>query len=545
MRRCLSSAALALALTSAFAAPVLARDGETGGEHRSRTRITPYIQASQVVTAELQPGSDVFTYTRLGAGVDAAISGRNSTASVSLRYERSIGWDDNVADVDTLTGIARGSLALVPRTLTLEAGGMAARTRIDRNGATSIGGYGTNSDSTTQIYSVYAGPSLQTNVGDVAVSGAYLIGYSRVDSPDVVPVSSTGELVDVFDDSISQSARLHAGIAPNTVLPVGLGVGAGWNRQDVSNLDQRVDDRHVRADITVPVTREVALIGGVGYEDVEVSTRDALRDSEGRPVIGADGRFVTDDTKPRQIAYDTDGLIWDVGVMWRPSRRTSLTASVGRRYDSSTYYGSLSYAPNANTSLNVSVFDEITGFGGQMANSLNGLSTSFQAIRNPVTGDLGGCVGSLEGGNCTLAGLGSLRSAIYRRRGVSASFARTMGRTQLGLGLGYERRKYIAAPGTVLAAIDGLTDENYWISAFATRRLDRRSSLNFGASASWFETGLDNAGSSVGYSATLSYYRSLIAGLSGTAAVGLDGISRESLPDYTSASALVGLRYSF
>jgi hypothetical protein len=37
----------------------------------------------------------------------------------------------------------------------------------------------------------------------------------------------------------------------------------------------------------------------------------------------------------------------------------------------------------------------------------------------------------------------------------------------------------------------------------------------------------------------------LLRGLSGTAAVGLDGITRDSLPDYTNASALVGLRYSF
>ena len=31
----------------------------------------------------------------------------------------------------------------------------------------------------------------------------------------------------------------------------------------------------------------------------------------------------------------------------------------------------------------------------------------------------------------------------------------------------------------------------------------------------------------------------------GTAAVGVDGIMRDALPDYTNASALVGLRYSF
>ena len=35
------------------------------------------------------------------------------------------------------------------------------------------------------------------------------------------------------------------------------------------------------------------------------------------------GRFVTNEAAPRQIAYETDGLIWDAGVLWRPSRRTA------------------------------------------------------------------------------------------------------------------------------------------------------------------------------------------------------------------------------
>ena len=190
-----------------------------------------------------------------------------------------------------------------------------------------------------------------------------------------------------------------------------MGVGAGWNRQDISNLDQRIDDRYVRGDVTLPVSPNVALVGGVGYEDVEVSSRDALRDADGEPIIGSDGRLVTDESGPRQIAYETDGLIWDVGVMWRPSNRTSLEAHVGRRYGSTTYYGSLSYAPSVNSSLNVSVYDNITGFGGQLTNALDLLGSDFQAARNPISGDLGGCVIGAEGNNCALAQLNSLRSS--------------------------------------------------------------------------------------------------------------------------------------
>jgi hypothetical protein len=80
---------------------------------------------------------------------------------------------------------------------------------------------------------------------------------------------------------------------------------------------------------------------------------------------------------------------------------------------------------------------------------------------------------------------------------------------------------------------------------FASRQLDARSVISADANMSWFQSEADPTGAVLGYSAAVSYRRNLIRGLSGTAAVGLDGISRENLPDFLSASALLGLRYSF
>lgn len=539
---------LAFAIALAAPQPLLAQDSEESVAERferSRLDVTPYIEASQVVTAQLEPGDDVVTYTRLAAGVDAGVGGRNVQGSVSLRYERRIGWGD-AGDGDTISGIARASAAILPRVLTLEAGALASRTRIEGSGASSLGAFGADDDATSQFYAIYAGPSLATRAGPVEVTGGYRIGYARVEAPDSVVLTPGGQTADVFDESVSHNAQVRAGIAPGRVAPVGVGVGAGWNRQEISNLDQRVDNKYVRADVTVPVSPKLALMGGVGYEDVEVSSRDVLRDGDGNPVLGPDGRFETDDSQPRRIAYETDGLIWDVGVMWRPSRRTSLSATVGRRYGSTTYYGNLSYQPDARSSLNVSVYDNLTALGGQLTSSLSGLGTDFIALRNPVTGDLGGCVITTETGeNCTLAQLGSLRSSVYRSRGVAANYGRSVGRTSLGLGLGYDRRRFIAADDTVLANLDGVIEENIWASAYATRRLDRASSLQLAGYATWFESGLDSTGDGFGYSTSLSYYRNFFGGLSGTAAVGIDGYSREELPDTTNASALVGLRYSF
>ena len=536
---------------AAIGAPAAAQDigGEIAEEAARQGRqveVAPYIEAAQVVTAQLEPGDDVVTYTRLAAGVDAGFGARYSEGSVSLRYERRIGYGDEVADADTLSGIARTALAVAGPNVTLEAGALASRTRVENSGAITSGDFGANDDSTSQIYSVYAGPSVQTQVGAAEVTGAYRVGYTRAEAPDAFVAAPGSEPVDIFDEAVTHNAAVRAGLAPDTVLPVGVGVGAGWNRQDVSNLDQRIDDKYVRADVTVPVSPTVALVGGVGYEDVEVSSRDVLRDADGDPVRGPDGRFVTDESAPRQIAYETDGLIWDVGVMWRPSRRTTASATVGRRYGSTTYYGSLAYAPTPRSAINVSVYDNLNSFGGQVLGALSDLGTDFDAFRNPISGDLGGCViGANEGNNCALAQLGSIRSAVYRNRGISASYGVSLGRTQAGFGIGYDRRTFIGAEGTILAALDGIVDENYWLAAYASRRLDRQSQLSLGASATYFDSGFAENADALGYSLQAAYNRNFVAGLSGTAAVGLDGITRDSLPDYQAASALVGLRYTF
>lgn len=506
--------------------------------------VQPYIEAAQVLTAELTPGDDVVTYTRLAAGVDAGFTGRNSAGSIGLRYERRIGYGD-VEDGDAITGIARTSLALGSRHVTLEAGALASRARVESGGSTSLGGNDVDDSSTSQVYSVYAGPSVQTNVGYVEMTGAYRIGYSRVEAPDAIALVPGDEPVDVFDDSLVQQATARMGVAPNTVLPIGVGVGGGWNRQDVSNLDQRINDRYARADVTVPVSPTVALVAGVGYEDVEVSNRDAVRDGNGDPVIGADGRLVTDKSSPRQIAYQTDGLIWDVGVMWRPSDRTNFQAIYGRRYGSRSYTGSFGWAPNARTGVNISVYDQLSGFGGNLVDNLASLPTTFQTFRNPITGDLGACVASLEGGTCALGNFGSLRSSVFRSRGVTGSVARSVGRTSYGVAMGYDERSYLAAAGTALERINGALDKNLWAGAYLGQQLDANSGLSGNAFVNWFDSGLSSDGDGMGYAASISYYRNLLRGLTGTAAVGVDGVDRDVLPDYTNASALVGLRYSF
>ena len=512
--------------------------GNGGG---TATFVQPYIEVNQVLTAELTPGDDVLTFTQIAAGVDTTIAGRNSVASVSVRYERNIGYGDAV-DSDAISGIARGSLAIVPRAVTFEAGALASRTRID-------GGSGVTpnplvaEDQTSDIYSLYAGPTVATRAGIFDVNASAFVGYNRIEVNDAI-VTDEGEPLDVFDESVTYAGQVRVGTQPGNGLPIGIGVGAGGFQEDVDTLDQRVRDVYVRADVTVPLTDSLAVVGGVGYENVEVSSRDALRDAEGDPVIGDDGRFVTDTSAPRRIAFDVDGFIWDVGVQWNPSRRTSLTATVGRRYASTTYFGSFNYVPDSRRAVSINVYDGLTGFGGALTNQLAGLDADFEATRNALTGDFTGLVTGDDGAS-GLGLLGSTRGSAFRGRGGNISYQRTIGRLNAAVIAGYDRRTFIGAEGTVFEELDGARDESYYLVGTVGSQLGQSGAISASAYANWFSSQADNSDLTA-YGASAAYNRNLTSRLIARAAVAVDYFDSDfSDQDFAAASALVGLRYNF
>ncbi len=515
-----------------------------GGGGKSVT-VVPYIEAAQIVNAELSPGDEVLTYSRLAAGVDAAVSGQNNAAAVSLRYERRFGWGKRAEDSDAISGVASARTNIAPG-FSLEAGGIATRLSVERGNNAFDSALGDN-DAVTQVYSVYAGPSLATQVGDVTVGANYRFGYTKVEQSDAYVPTPGAPPRDIFDNSTVHVADVQAGVAPDTVLPVGLAVAGSVYQEGISNLDQRVRDMQVRGIVTVPVAHSVQVSGAVGYEDVEISSRDAVRNGDGTPVVGSDGRYKTDKGSPRILSYDVSGLLWDVGVMWRPSTRTALTAHVGRRYGTTSYTGTFTYTPTSNSALNIAVYDNISGFGGQVNRGLGNLPTDFTAVRDPLTGDLRGCVASLEGNNCLAGTLGSVRSSTFRGRGVTGTYSLDLGRVTTGIGAGYDRRKFIAARGTILASANGKIDENYWLAAYLNGGIDQYSGFSTSVYANWLKSGDPLFGDASGIGATAAYSRTLVRNLNATAAVGIDGIKSDAdlAEDIWTASALLGLRYSF
>ena len=90
-----------------------------------------------------------------------------------------------------------------------------------------------------------------------------------------------------------------------------------------------------------------------------------------------------------------------------------------------------------------------------------------------------------------------------------------------------------------------MIDENYWAAAYLNGVIDRNSKFSTNLYSNWYQSGDALAGQVSAIGATAAYYRSITNHLTATAALGIDGVNREKLQDVWSASALVGVRYSF
>ncbi|RDE06578.1 TonB-dependent receptor [Sphingomonas aracearum] len=510
-------------------------------QNRSKV-IAPYIELNQVVTADLQT-DDVLTYTSIAAGVDASIQTQRTQVALSYRYERRIAWDDDVGDDDVHSGLARAAISLAPG-VSLEGGALATRARSDIRGA-APGVLAGNVSNISQVFSAYVGPTLATQSGPFSIGAAYRYGYTKVEDPGFKDVPG-GPVLDNYDDANSHVATASIATRAGTLLPVGVTLSGSYEREDAHQLSQRYEGYYGRGDLLLPVTPTLALAAGAGYERIEVSSRDAQLDAAGNPVLDENGRFVEAANGFRRIAYNTDGWIWDAGVVWRPSPRTSLTATVGRRYGSTIYTGSFTWAVRSDLGLQIGVYDQVDTFARQLRRGIAGLPTSFLTERDAFAQTFSGCTfgtSSAAIGGCLNGVFQSIATASYRSRGVDAVLQAQRGPLSYGVGAGYANRRFFGNPNATWS-LYGITDESYYAQGFLAAQLTPVSGINADVFANYFESGLGDAPGVTSVGATGLYYRNW-GRLGATASLGIYNFSQDGADDQTSATAQVGMRYQF
>ncbi|GGA40233.1 hypothetical protein [Sphingomonas psychrolutea] len=514
---------------------------------KRKTSIAPYIEIGQVVTADLKT-DDVLTYSTVAAGISASVETRRTQVQVSYRYERRFSYSKKVGDDDVHSGLARASFTVAPG-FTLEGGAIATRVRSDIRGA-APGTLAGNVDNISQVYSAYAGPNLATHVGPVGVAASYRYGFTKVEAPGATGVPAGSPRLDAFDTSQSHVVNVSAGVKAGTILPVGVNVSAAYERGTAGQLDQKYESKLARGDLVLPVLPTLALTAGGGYEKITITQKDVLKDSTGAPVTDARGRFVTDPASPQRIAYQTDGIIYDAGVIWRPSGRTTLQARAGRRYGGMTYSGSFSYAASRALGVQIGVYDSVDTFGRQLRNGISNLPTSFIEQRDTFGQQFSGCTFGNPGvtggsaGGCLNGVFQSISTAAYRARGIDAVIAAKRGALSFGVGGGYATRRFSAPTGTTGFTVNGITDNSYYGQAFVAVPIDRNSGVNGNVFANYYESGIASAPGVFSTGATGLYYHNF-GRISTTASAGIYSFTQKGADDQLSAQGQVGVRYQF
>ncbi|HEX8582916.1 MAG TPA: hypothetical protein VF680_00725 [Allosphingosinicella sp.] len=515
----------------------------------ARTRITPYLEIQQVLSADFN-GGDVLTYTGVGGGVDAQVTTRRVSATIAYNYQRRIAWEGGISDDDSHNGLAAIHVDAVPGVLGFDAGAMATQTHADPR--IPVSGVRTVDDpNTAEVYSAYAGPTLNTHVGPLKVGAAYRIGYVHVDDHSLAGgnLPAGAPRVDRYSSSTVHNLTASVGQGPGEGLPIGWTVGGGYVREDMNRFDSQFEAAYIRGDVVYPVSPNIALTAGVGYEKGKGSQQDVVRGPGGVPVVGPGGIVVADPNAPRLLTYDTDGVIWDAGVIWKPSPRTELQARVGRRYGGTTFTGSLEHRINQSYAFSASVYDNVSSFGRLLVADLQGVPQGFDLRRSGLGSGIqsgGGCIYGSDPttGVCFDDALQSINNFNFRNRGISARLSGGRGPWGFGIGGGYNNRRYFAPPGNDFV-LRGVTDQSFNLSASASRKLSRDSGFDLSTYASWFDSGLAGSDAAFSTGVTGAYYQSLFTDrLQATASAGI--YSTQSGPyDSTVGSVLFGLRYSF
>ena len=545
MKIALSSFLKAVGL-SGFAAGLAMAFGSPAAAAPGRAEISPYLEVHQVLSADFNGSGDSLTYTSVSAGVDGRVSTRRVEAQVSYRYEHRIAWEHDVADDDVHTGLAQARAELVPNMLAIQAGALATRARLGGSGSF-IGFDTAGNGDLVDLYSVYAGPDFSTHAGPFDLAASYRLGYVKVDdhSRAGLPLPSGTLLPDRYDSSTNHTANFSIGMGPET-LPVGWTVSGGYAREDVSRLDQTYEGRFIRGDIIFPVSPSFAVTGGVGYEKIDSSQQDFLRNPNGTPILTPGGNLIADPSKPRLLSYDQSGVIWDAGVIWRPSRRTEVQARVGRRYGDKIFTGSFEHKINSAYAITGSIYDAVDSFGRIIVGNLAKMPTKFRVNQDLLSdriGGIGGCVFGADPGQgvCFNDAVNALTNRTFRHRGATILFSGGRGPWSVGLGASYAQRKYSQPSFVSATSLDRIKDESFALTATLGRELSRTSGFSLDGYADWSDTSL--LGSTFGAGVGAGYHQSLFYDrLQAQAAIGLF-TAESGGEDFSGAQLLAGFRY--
>lgn len=462
--------AVLLASVSAAALPLAAE---------ARIDISPRLEVRHSVSDTEY--NDFNMITAVSPGVHIVADTRRVRAQADYEFVRRFSWDDSLIDKGQHRLNANGTAELIRRFLSLQAGGVVTQTFRDWRGPLSTGPDQNNPNQAT-VGSYYVQPTVNRELGSFAVFDAfYRFSYSDVDNAgrslqigEQAPPGTNLSLAPASDATMHDAmASLSNRNSNNSRF--------GWNLRGTYRADDREDlNEELRMytgvfDVSYSLNRKFALLGSVGYEDIEDEQDNILIDPQtGFPVLDEDGRLQVDPAEPRRKVIDRSGMIWDVGFRLTPSRRTEVMVRGGRQYGGTVINGHITYQIREGVNFSLRYSETLNTFGRLFAGELAGMPFAFMVDRNYRLGPSVIMIPT-EFGVMPLPG--TITNATFRSRLGQARLSYAMGRTTATVSAFYDRRNYLNAGQSAGAdappseALAGRSDVTWGLTAGMSREL--------------------------------------------------------------------------
>ena len=363
---------------------------------RSRVRESrPISRSQQVLSADLGSGGETLDlYQRRRRRGRPRSQTRRVTAQVSYRYERDIDWRRRSSTRMSIPASPWSTLEVVPA--------CSARRRRPRHPHRRRRAASSASPIATRHVDVYSALCRPDPVDPCRAARDQRLLPPRLRQGRRPQRRRRPARPTISTASTAHSATASVGMAPGAACrSAGRSAPAMSARITAGRFDQRFRGqvcprRRRRAGRADPRRSPAASATRTSRS----SQRDFVRDASGaagdRPERPPDRRSQrAAPARPTTV----DGLIYDGGIIWRPSPRTELQARAGHRYGGTTFTGSFGHQINEHHGVSAAVYDRSRRFGHGLTNDLSGLPTSFEVNRNPLTGGLGGCVFGHEPGS--------------------------------------------------------------------------------------------------------------------------------------------------
>ncbi|MDO9487134.1 MAG: hypothetical protein Q7J32_02085 [Sphingomonadaceae bacterium] len=521
------------------------------------------------------------SWNEIAAGLQSSVDTDRLDFDLLYRYGQRIPISGETIDDSRHSGSGLLRSELVRDLLYLDAQG--AATMLNTSVAGQIDPDG-DDPREQQTFSASLQPALRRQFGQLLLNLRYSYGIFEVDGRSAPlragrPYDPNQSFTAGASDTRNQSASLSLGNVGRSDRLRWRLVGE-YQRDAIEQLDQRYTSKRVTADGEYALTRTVALIGNVGYEDILDRQDGVLLDATGLPILDATGLVQIDPVQPVITTFDTNGLTYEAGFRLSPSRRTNFIARAGKRFGDFTAAGSFELRLTRGIRMFATYTESINNFG-RLFTTL--FTDPVSGVITPIGSFAGGGQNSPLGTSTCAFGLdaatGSCRfnltqvaaNATFKDQSAALTIARggagavESGRTLRFTGSlsgFYTRRSYLGRqPAGVPASatpfsLAGAVDTSYGVNAGGEQRLGSDGKATFDLRVQRNEYGLSRDGKDILLTGQLRYDKTIGRSLGLFATLfaarrwvddnaGTTVSNRLDLNERKSATVSVGVRYLF